>query len=68
MDFPRIDKYIQNFEDLAIKAKYQIGRNETIDLFLKGLTPMVTTEVIKQRPRNYWEIKRYAVEQTEALQ
>ena len=35
--FPEIDQYIANFEDLARKAGYTVGNDETVSLFLRGL-------------------------------
>ena len=38
MQFPKINKYITTFQEYTRKAGYTQGNNETIQLFLKGLS------------------------------
>jgi len=57
--FPEIDQYISEFEDLARKAGYTVGNNETVSLFLRGLRTLadVFERVINKDPQNYFQLK-----------
>jgi hypothetical protein len=46
MQFPDVNQYISDFEDLVRQAGYTIGNEETIGFFLNGLTPSILDEVI----------------------
>jgi hypothetical protein len=59
MKFPNIDQYIAKFEDLVQLAGYTVGNEETINLFLNGLTISILDDMV--RPpfiNNYVGIKR----------
>ena len=47
MQWPDIAQYIANFEKFARQAGYTQGNAETTDLFLKGLSARVLTNVLK---------------------
>ena len=61
--FPEIDQYIADFEDLACKAGYTVGNDETISLFLRGLrsSPDIFKRVIDKDPQNYFQLKDAAI-------
>jgi hypothetical protein len=61
--FPDINQYITDFDDLARKASYIVGNDETITLFLKGLRSStdVFEKVIKKDPQNYFQLKDAAI-------
>ena len=69
--FPLIDEYIAEFEDLATLARYTIGSAETINLFLKGLTsaPDIFDKVIDYpAPSNYHDLRNKAISMVKARQ
>src|SRR5713101_5771191 len=57
--FPQIDQYVSDFEMLAHKAKYTIGSQELMNMFLKGLTtfPHIIERIIDKSLRNYYDLK-----------
>jgi len=68
--FPEIDQYIADFEDLARKAGYTVGNDETVSLFLRGLrsSPDVFERVIDKDPQNYFQLKDAAISITKNRQ
>jgi hypothetical protein len=69
MCFPNVDQYISDFEDLVRQASYIIGNEETIGLFLNGLTPSILDEVIRAPfPTTYAQYKAKAVNITKGRQ
>src|SRR5205807_3194443 len=69
MAFPKIDEYMTKFKELARKANYTIGNNETIQLFLKGLPAGVLKDTMRAPvPVDYLAIKQQAVEATKSQQ
>ena len=68
--FPEIDQYIANFENLACKAGYTVGNDETVSLFLRGLrsSPDVFERVIDKDPQNYFQLKDAAIGVTKNCQ
>ena len=59
MKYPGIDDYISKFESLARLAGYALGNQETVNMFIKGLSLGVAEDVLKMHTRlgNYDEIK-----------
>jgi hypothetical protein len=69
MRFPDIDQYITKFEDLVWLAGYTVGNEETINLFLHGLTPSILDDVVQPPFVNgYIRIKERAIQLTKARQ
>jgi hypothetical protein len=69
MQFPDVDQYISDFEDLVRQAGYTVGNKETIGFFLNGLSPSILEEVIRDPfPQNYNEYKAKAVNITKGRQ
>ena len=70
MKYPGIDDYISKFESLARLAGYALGNQETVNMFIKGLSLGVAEDVLKMHIRlgNYDEIKQWAIDFTKAQQ
>ena len=70
MKYPGIDDYISKFESLARLAGYALGNQETVNMFIKGLSLGVAEDVLKMHTRlgNYDEIKQWAIDSTKARQ
>ncbi len=69
MKWPDIDAYISSFEELLHLAEYTIGNNESANLFLRGLTRSIATEVMKAPlPTGYQEMKQKAIDATKSSQ
>jgi hypothetical protein len=69
MQFPEIDQYIADFEELVRCAGYTIGSEETISFFLNGLTLSVLDAIVAPPfPENYNQYKAKAVQHTKARQ
>jgi hypothetical protein len=69
MRFPNVDQYIAKFEDLVWLAGYTVGNEETINLFLYGLTPSILDDVVQPLfVNNYIGIKEQAIQLTKARQ
>ena len=69
MRFPKIDEYITTFKEYAQKAGYTQGNNETIQLFLKGLSQEVLMDIMRPpMPATYDAIKQKAIESTRSQQ
>jgi hypothetical protein len=68
--FPDIDQDIADFEDLARKARYTVGNDKTITLFLKGLCSSsdVFKKVVEKDPQNYFQLKDAAIVVTKTCQ
>jgi hypothetical protein len=49
MKFPNIDQYIAKFEDLVQLAGYTMGNEETINLFLNGLTISILNDMVRSK-------------------
>ena len=69
MKWPDIDAYISSFEELLCLAEYTAGNNESTNLFLRGLTRSIATEVMKAPlPTGYQEMKQKAIDATKSSQ
>src|SRR5487761_1571354 len=70
MTYPGIDDYISKFESLARLAGYALGNQETINMFIKGLSLGVAEDVLKMHNQlgNYDQIKQWAIDSTKARQ
>ena len=69
MRFPNIDQYIAKFKDLVWLAGYTMGNEETIKLFLHGLTPSILNDMVRPPFVNdYVGIKEHAIQLTKARQ
>jgi hypothetical protein len=69
MRFPNVDQYIAKFEDLVQLAGYTVGNEETINLFLHGLTPSILDDIVQPLFVNdYIGIKEQAIQLTKARQ
>jgi Retrotransposon gag protein len=69
MQFPEIDQYIADFEELVCRTGYTIESEETISFFLNGLTPSILDAIIAPPfPENYNQYKAKAVQHTKARQ
>ena len=69
MHFPNIDEYITTFKEYAQKARYTQGNNETIQLFLKGLSQDILTDIIRPpMPATYNIVKQKASKSTRSQQ
>src|SRR5205807_16926 len=69
MRFPKIDQYISKFEDLIRLSGYQLGTEESNQMFLKGLTQSVMEETVKPPlPQTYNAYKQRAIEVTAGKQ
>jgi len=69
--FPVINKYVSEFEDLAMLTGYTIGSAETNNLFLKGLMSSadIFDKVIDHLvPNNYYELKNKVISIVKARQ
>ena len=63
MTWPLIDQYIQDFEQLAAKARYILRDVSTNCYFVQGLVPSVGKEVFKPSPsNNYQVLKKRAID------
>jgi hypothetical protein len=62
MEPGKIDQYISKFEELARRANYTVGNEETARLFLEGLTTQVMQDVLTTDGlHGYKDYKRRAV-------
>jgi Retrotransposon gag protein len=62
MEPGKIDQYISKFKELARRANYTVGNEETARLFLEGLTTQVMQDVLTtDRLHRYEDYKRRAV-------
>src|SRR6201985_620202 len=69
MKWPEIDQYIADFEQLARKANYTVGNEETVQFFIQGLVRGVAEDVLKPPlMRTYAAIKERAIESMKARQ
>ena len=61
--FPNINQYISDFEMLARKARYTIGSQELINMFLKGLHnfPHIIKRIINKSPADYYNLKEKTI-------
>jgi len=61
--FPNIDQYISNFEMLSRKARYSIGSQELMNMFLKGLNTAlnVIKRVIDKMLADYYDLKEKTI-------
>jgi hypothetical protein len=69
--FPEIDQYISEFEDLTMLTGYTIGSQESINIFMKGLTSaMDVSDKVADHPvlENYYTLKEKAVSVVKAKQ
>ena len=63
MEPGKIDQYISKFEELARRAHYMVGNEETVRLFLEGLTTQVMQDVLTTDSLNgYEDYKRWAID------
>ena len=63
MEPGKIDQYISKFEELARRAHYTVGNEETARLFLEGLTTQVMQDVLTTDGLNgYEDYKRWAID------
>jgi len=63
MEPGKIDQYISKFEELARRANYTVGNEETARLFLEGLTTQVMQDVLTTDGlHGYEDYKRRAVD------
>jgi hypothetical protein len=69
--YPNIDRYIATFEDLVVKAGYDLRSQETFSLFLKGFSAnarLLDKLFLPPVPEMYLAIKRQAVAITKLMQ
>ena len=61
--FPSINQYISDFKMLAWKARYMIGSQELMNMFLKGLNqfPHIVERVIDKTPTDYYNLKQKTI-------
>ena len=61
--FPNINQYISDFKMLAWKARYTIGSQELMNMFLKGLNqfPHIVERVIDKTPTDYYNLKQKTI-------
>ncbi len=61
--FPSINQYISNFEMLARKARYTIGSQELMNMFLKGLHNFlhIIERVIDKSLMDYYDLKEKTI-------
>jgi hypothetical protein len=63
MEPGKIDQYISKFEELARRAHYTVGNEETARLFLEGLTTQVIQDVLTTDGLNgYEDYKRRTID------
>ena len=63
MEPGKIDQYISRFKELARRAHYTVGNEETAQLFLEGLTTQVMQDVLTTDGLNgYEDYKRRAID------
>ncbi len=71
LHFPLINKYVSEFENLAMLVGYTMGSAETINLFLKGLTTLanIFEKVIDHLTlNNYYNLRDKAISIIKARQ
>src|SRR5579863_961113 len=69
MKFPFIDEYITTFKECAREVGYPQGNNETMQLFLKGLSKGVLQDIMRPpMPITYNDMKQKAIESTRLQQ
>ena len=69
LKWPEIDQYIADFEELARKARYTQGNEETIQLFLQGLPASILNDVLRPPiPATYAAMKERAIDSVRAQQ
>ena len=58
-----VNSYVTKFEDLCRLAGYTVGSEETVYLFMQGLTEQIQKEVLRPLiPTTYYDTKQQAID------
>ena len=68
MEFPLMDEYVAEFEELARQAEYAPGHQELMQLFHKGLPDDVLVKVNERDTQDFTQLKEIAVSITKNIQ
>ena len=64
-----VDSYVAKFEDLCRLAEYTVGSEETVYLFMQGLTEQIQKEVLRPPiPTTYYDTKQRAIDAARSVQ